>query len=61
MRRRRSSTPKLKGIVGLEIEIRQIEGKWKVSQNRSDADRTSVSDAFKASGDIVMSELVKRR
>ena len=51
----------LKGIVGMEIEIRQIEGKWKVSQNRSDADRTSVSDAFKASGDIVMSELVKRR
>lgn len=49
----------LKGIVGMEIEIRRIEGKWKVSQNRSDADRRSVADGFKASGDVVMSELVK--
>ena len=50
----------LNGIVGMEIEIRQIEGKWKVSQNRSDADRRSVAEGFNASGDAVMSELVKR-
>jgi transcriptional regulator len=29
----------IKGIVGIEVEISQLEGKWKVSQNRSAADR----------------------
>jgi transcriptional regulator len=33
----------LKGIVGIEIEISRIEGKWKVSQNRSEADRQGVA------------------
>lgn len=28
-----------KGIVGLELPIQRLEGKWKVSQNRSAADR----------------------
>ena len=32
----------IKGIVGLEIEIAEIEGKWKVSQNRPVADRQGV-------------------
>lgn len=32
----------LRGIVGLEIEIATLDGKWKVSQNRSDADRAGV-------------------
>jgi len=32
----------LKGIVGLELPIRRLEGKWKVSQNRSQADREGV-------------------
>ena len=33
---------RLRGIVGIEIPIARIEGKWKVSQNRSDADRAGV-------------------
>jgi transcriptional regulator len=33
----------MKGIVGVEIEITRIEGKWKVSQNRSEADRHGVA------------------
>lgn len=33
----------LRGIVGLEIEIAAIEGKWKVSQNRPEADRRGVA------------------
>jgi transcriptional regulator len=33
----------LKGIVGVEIEITRIAGKWKVSQNKSDADRQGVA------------------
>ncbi|WP_407048598.1 FMN-binding negative transcriptional regulator [Methyloraptor flagellatus] len=32
----------LKGIVGIEIPIAAIEGKWKVSQNRPAADRAGV-------------------
>jgi transcriptional regulator len=32
-----------KGIVGLEMEIERLEGKWKVSQNRSVQDRSGVA------------------
>lgn len=32
----------LKGIVGIEIEISRIEGKWKASQNRPQADQAGV-------------------
>jgi len=33
----------LKGIVGIEMPIARIEGKWKVSQNRPAADRDGVA------------------
>jgi transcriptional regulator len=32
----------IKGIVGLELPIRRLEGKWKVSQNRNERDRSAV-------------------
>jgi transcriptional regulator len=32
----------IKGIVGIEIPIARIEGKWKVSQNRPGVDRAGV-------------------
>jgi transcriptional regulator len=32
----------MRGIVGIEIPIARIEGKWKVSQNRPEADRAGV-------------------
>ena len=32
----------IKGIVGIEIPIRRLEGKWKVSQNKSDSTRLAV-------------------
>jgi transcriptional regulator len=35
-----------KAIVGIEIEIAAIEGKWKVSQNQPEANRRSVAAAF---------------
>ena len=38
----------LKGIVGLEIEIASLEGKWKVSQNRPAADRAGVASGLRA-------------
>ncbi len=51
----------LKGIVGVEIEIVSIEGKWKVSQNRPEADRAGVVDGLRAQGDgisLAMANLV---
>ena len=41
----------LRGIVGLEIEITRLEGKWKVSQNRSAADVEGVIDGLKTEGE----------
>lgn len=37
----------LKAIVGIEIPIHSIEGKWKVSQNRLPADRQGVIDGLR--------------
>ncbi len=36
----------LKAIVGIELPIRRLEGKWKVSQNRSERDRDAVAEAL---------------
>jgi transcriptional regulator len=36
----------IKGIVGVEITIGRIEGKWKVSQNRPAADRAGVVEGI---------------
>jgi transcriptional regulator len=36
----------LKGIVGLEQPIQRLEGKWKVSQNRTEQDRNGVIDGL---------------
>jgi transcriptional regulator len=39
----------LQAIVGFEIEITRLEGKFKLSQNRSDADQQRVSEALATS------------
>ena len=36
----------VRGIVGIEIPISRIEGKWKVSQNRPEADRAGVHEGL---------------
>ena len=54
----------IKGIVGIEIPIARIEGKWKVSQNRPAADRRGVVDGLLGSGDATsqaMATLVRER
>lgn len=38
--------PQLKAIVGFEIEIKRLEGKWKFNQNRSRADQQGVVNAL---------------
>lgn len=40
----------LKGIVGVEIVIDRLEGKWKVSQNRGETDRAGVINGLKSEG-----------
>lgn len=41
----------LKGIIGIEMQISRLEGKWKVSQNRVPADRQGVVDGLRELGD----------
>lgn len=40
----------IKAIIGIEIPISTIVGKWKVSQNRSDADRRGVEQGLRSEG-----------
>ena len=54
----------VRGIVGIEIEITAIAGKWKVSQNRTDADREGVIAGLQAQQDDqahVMASLVSEK
>ena len=54
----------LKGIVGIEIAIEVIEGKFKASQNRAVADRAGVAAGLEAEGDarsLLMGALVRER
>ncbi len=54
----------LKGIVGIEIAITALEGKFKASQNRPEADRHGVVEGLAAEGDQHagdMRDLVKQR
>lgn len=48
----------MRGIVGIEIPITSIEGKWKVSQNRSEPDRRGVAMGL-AETNPSMTELVR--
>jgi transcriptional regulator len=49
----------IKGIIGLEVVIGQIEAKWKVSQNRSEVDRAGVTAGLRAAGRNDMASLVE--
>jgi len=53
----------LGAIVGLELPIARLVGKWKVSQNRPAQDRTGVVEGLMAEGDpstVAMAELIRR-
>jgi len=52
----------IKAIVGVEMEIASIEGKWKASQNRPAADRQGVIAGLQAEGEpmaLDMAEIVR--
>ncbi len=54
----------IRGIVGIEVAITRIEGKWKVSQNRRAADIEGVIKGLRADatpGTQAMADLVSAR
>ncbi|MGI8764968.1 MAG: FMN-binding negative transcriptional regulator [Gemmatimonadaceae bacterium] len=54
----------LASIVGLELRITRIEGKWKASQNRSAQDVAGVIEGLSSSGDasdVAMAAVVRER
>jgi transcriptional regulator len=54
----------VKGIVGLEMTVTRLAGKWKVSQNRGEADRAGVTTGLRADADpasAAMADLIERR
>ena len=51
-----------KGIVGIELDIERLEGKWKVSQNHNERTRASVAEGLETLGteeSIAMKALVE--
>ncbi|HEY4381838.1 MAG TPA: FMN-binding negative transcriptional regulator [Acidobacteriaceae bacterium] len=54
----------MKGIVGLELAVTRLEGKWKASQNRSERDRQRVAEGLgelATESSRTMKALVERR
>jgi transcriptional regulator len=48
----------LKGIVGFELEITQLDGKYKLTQNRDGVDRAAVVAAYEREGRTDMAQLM---
>jgi transcriptional regulator len=62
-RARKYLAAQFKGIVGVEIPIARIEGKWKVSQNRPAVDRAGVAAGLRGGGgdaDIIATQVAER-
>ncbi|HXC95341.1 MAG TPA: FMN-binding negative transcriptional regulator [Edaphobacter sp.] len=54
----------IRGIVGLEMTIERLEGKWKVSQNRPERDRIGVANGLadlNTTESLQMKNLVEKR
>ncbi|GAB2510974.1 FMN-binding negative transcriptional regulator [Microbulbifer agarilyticus] len=50
----------LRAIVGVEIEITEIQGKYKLSQNRPTEDHQKMIEALNAEGETSMAEAIKQ-
>jgi transcriptional regulator len=49
----------MRAIVGVEIEITDLKGKWKASQNRNEADRAGVVEGLESAGDAEAVEMAR--
>jgi transcriptional regulator len=45
----------LSAIVGIEIEVRKMVGKWKLSQNKEARDRANAAEELRKRGEQVIS------
>jgi transcriptional regulator len=52
-------TSMMKGIVAFEMNVTQLEGKYKLSQNRSEVDQHSVAEALSKNSDPVIANTGK--
>lgn len=51
----------LKHIVGVELTISRLEGKWKASQDEGEADRRGIEEGLRKAGNGAMADLVRER
>lgn len=51
----------LRSIVGVELTITRLEGQWKASQNKGEADRRGVEKGLRDEGNAAMADLVRER
>ena len=51
----------LRAIVGFELPIQRLEGKWKMSQNRPTVDRAGVVEGLRREGEPAVAEIVVER
>ena len=50
----------LKAIVGIEIRLTRLVGKWKLGQNRETRDRVAAADAVARHGDTLTADAMRR-
>lgn len=50
----------IEAIIGIEISITRLEGKWKVSQNQPPRNRAGVVQGLRENGQPAMAELVEK-
>lgn len=48
----------LNAIIGFELPIVRLEGKWKMSQNRPAAEHTGIVDGLRAGGQAALADMV---
>jgi transcriptional regulator len=48
-------------VVGIEIEITRLSGKWKVSQNQPTENQAGIIEALRSNGNTAMADLVEAR
>ena len=50
----------LRGIVGFRLPVERLEGKWKLSQNRTEADRQGVIEGLEGESGALEAEIARR-
>ena len=49
----------LSAIVGIEVEVTRMVGKWKLSQNKEERDRINVAEELRKRGEQVISGAIR--